>query len=51
MLSCSAVIAGVSGCGSTRSGYLAQRSQTYTVTITATSGTLSHATTVSLTVN
>ena len=51
ILSCTAAVAGLSGCGSTRSGYLAQRSQTYTVTITATSGSLSHATTVSLTVN
>jgi sugar lactone lactonase YvrE len=48
---CGAAVASLCGCGSTSSGYLAQRSQTFTVTVTATSGTLSHATSVSLTVN
>jgi hypothetical protein len=38
----------LSGCGSSN-GYFAQQQQTYTITITATSGTLSHSTTVSLT--
>jgi sugar lactone lactonase YvrE len=44
-----AAMAGLSGCGSS-SGFFAQHQQTYTVTITATSGTLSHSTTVLLTV-
>jgi hypothetical protein len=51
VLACGAALAGLSGCGSNNSGYLAQRSQTFTVTVTATSGTLSHATSVILTVN
>jgi hypothetical protein len=44
-----AAVAGMSGCGST-SGFFAQQQQSYTVTITATSGALSHSTTVTLTV-
>jgi trimeric autotransporter adhesin len=44
-----AAMAGLSGCGSS-SGFFAQHQQTYTITITATSGTLSHSTTVELTV-
>ena len=44
-------VGGLSGCGSTKSGYLAARSQTATVTVTATSGQLSHSTTVTLTVS
>jgi hypothetical protein len=40
---------GLSGCGST-SGFFAQQQKAYTVTVTATSGTLSHSTTVTLTV-
>jgi hypothetical protein len=50
-MACCAAIGGLSGCGSHNSGYLGARSQTTTVTVTATSGTLSHSTTVSLTVN
>jgi sugar lactone lactonase YvrE len=46
-----AAIGGLSGCGSNNSGYLGARTQTTMVTVTATSGTLSHSTTVSLTVN
>jgi sugar lactone lactonase YvrE len=42
-------MAGLSGCEPT-SGLFAQPSQTYTMTVTATSGTLSHATTVTLTI-
>jgi hypothetical protein len=44
-----AAVAGMSGCGST-SGFFGQQQQSYTVTITATSGALSHSTTVTLTV-
>jgi hypothetical protein len=51
VLACCAAIGGLSGCGSTNSGYLGARSQTTMVTVTATSGNLSHSTTVSLTVN
>jgi sugar lactone lactonase YvrE len=50
LASCAA-IGGLSGCGSKNSGYLAARSQTTMVTVTATSGQLSHSTTVSLTVS
>jgi sugar lactone lactonase YvrE len=42
-------MAGLSGCEPT-SGLFTQPSQTYTMTVTATSGTLSHATTVTLTI-
>jgi hypothetical protein len=41
-------MAGLSGCGAT-SGFFGQPTQTYTMTVTATSGTLSHATTITLT--
>lgn len=51
VIACCAAIGGLSGCGSTNSGYLGARSQTTMVTVTATSGTLSHSTTVSLTVS
>jgi hypothetical protein len=43
------VMAGLSGCGS-NSGFFGQQQKTYTVLVTATSGTLSHSTTVTLTV-
>jgi hypothetical protein len=42
-------MAGLSGCGST-TGFFAQAQKSYTVTVTATSGTLSHSTTMTLTV-
>ena len=42
-------MAGVSGCGSS-TGFFAQAQKSYTVTVTATSGTLSHSTTMTLTV-
>jgi hypothetical protein len=41
-------MAGLSGCGAT-SGFFGQPSQTYTMTVTATSGSLSHATTITVT--
>jgi hypothetical protein len=44
-----ATIAGVSGCGST-SGFFAQSQQSYTIQVTGTSGTLSHGTSFTLTV-
>jgi sugar lactone lactonase YvrE len=50
-IACCAAIGGLSGCGSTNSGYLGARSQTTMVTVTATSGNLSHSTTVTLTVS
>ena len=37
---------GLTGCGGTRSGYFGQQPRNYTVTLTVTSGTLSHSTTV-----
>jgi hypothetical protein len=40
--------AGVSGCGSTGSGFFGHPEQTYSVVITATSGSISHSTTVTL---
>jgi Bacterial Ig-like domain (group 3) len=43
-----AVGAGVSGCGSTSNGFFGHPQQTYSVVITATSGSISHSTTVSL---
>jgi hypothetical protein len=43
-----AVGAGVSGCGSTSSGFFGHPQQTYSVVITATSGCISHSTTVAL---
>jgi hypothetical protein len=39
----------IGGCGST-SGFFAQQQQTYTITVTGTSGALSHTASVSLTV-
>jgi formate hydrogenlyase subunit 3/multisubunit Na+/H+ antiporter MnhD subunit len=42
-------MAGLSGCGA-GSGFFSQPPQTYTITVTATSGTLSRATTITLTV-
>jgi hypothetical protein len=44
-----ATMAGMSGCGA-KSGFFVQSQKTYTVLMTATSGTLSHSTTVTLTV-
>jgi hypothetical protein len=44
-----AAMAGLSGCG-TISGSLTHSSQTYTITVTGTSGSLSHSTTIALTV-
>jgi hypothetical protein len=44
-----AAAAGLSGCGSS-SGFFGQQQTTYTVTVTGTSGALSHSTTVTLTV-
>ncbi len=45
-------MAGLMGCsGSTTSGYLVNQQQTYAVTVTATSGSVSHSTNVSLTVH
>jgi hypothetical protein len=43
-----AVAAGVSGCSSTGSGFFGHPQQTYSVVITATSGSISHSTTVVL---
>jgi sugar lactone lactonase YvrE len=43
-----AAVVGLSGCGS--SGYFGQQEKTYNIVVTATSGTLSHSTTVTLTV-
>jgi sugar lactone lactonase YvrE len=51
VIACCAAFGGLSGCGSNNSGYLGARTQTTMVTVTATSGQLSHSTTVSLTVN
>ncbi|MGA9673560.1 MAG: Ig-like domain repeat protein [Terracidiphilus sp.] len=44
-----AAVAGISGCGST-SGFFAHKQQSYTVTVTGTSGALTHSATVTLTV-
>jgi hypothetical protein len=43
-------MAGLSGCGGNGSGYFGQSSKTYTVTVTGTSGLLSHSTSFTLTV-
>jgi sugar lactone lactonase YvrE len=40
----------LAGCGTTSSGYFGQKQQSYTLTFTATSGTLSHSTLLTLTV-
>ena len=46
-----AAATGISACGgSSAGGYFAQPQQSYTVTVTGTSGALSHSTTVTLTV-
>jgi hypothetical protein len=44
-----AAVAGISACGTT-SGFFSQQQKTYTVTVTGTSGALSHSSTVTLTV-
>jgi hypothetical protein len=44
-----AAVAGISGCGSS-SGFFAQQQQNYSVTVTGTSGALTHSATVTLTV-
>ena len=44
-----AAVAGISACGTT-TGIFSQQQQTYTVTVTGTSGALSHSSTVTLTV-
>jgi Bacterial Ig-like domain (group 3)/NHL repeat len=49
LFAAAAALGGVIGCSSP-TGLFSQKQQTYTVTVTATSGTLSHSTTVSLTV-
>jgi hypothetical protein len=41
---------GLSGCAAARSGYFGQQEVNYTMTVTATSGALSHTTTVTITV-
>ena len=43
-----AATAGLSGCSSLKSGYFGQLSTTYTITVTGTSGTLVHSTSVTL---
>jgi hypothetical protein len=43
-----AATAGLSGCSSLKSGYFGQLSTTYTISVTGTSGTLTHSTSVTL---
>jgi hypothetical protein len=43
-------IVGVSGCGAKNTGYFGQQPQTYNISIIATSGSLQHSTSVTLTV-
>lgn len=50
LLMAGVAVAGLSGCGSKGDGFLGQQNQSYTVVITATSGTLSHSTSVTLNV-
>ena len=52
LLLLAAVVApiGLNGCGSSGSGFFAQPQQTYTLTVTGTSGTLSRSTNITLTV-
>jgi sugar lactone lactonase YvrE len=45
-----AAVAGMSGCGNNPSGYFGQQPKTFIITVTGTSGLLSHSTNVSLTV-
>ena len=44
------LMAGLAGCGSTSSGFFGQPLQSYSVTVTATSGPIAHSTTVALVV-
>ena len=46
LLAATGAALGLTGCGGTGSGYFGQQQRNYTVTITATSGALSHTTTV-----
>jgi hypothetical protein len=46
LLAATGVALGLSSCGGTSSGYFGQQQRSYTVTVTATSGALSHTTTV-----
>jgi len=50
LLAAAGATLGLTSCGSTSSGYFGQQSRSYTVTITATSGALSHTTAVNFTV-
>ena len=50
VIAVAASLVGLAGCASRSSGFFTQPSQTYTLIITANSGSLSHSTTVTLTV-